>query len=193
MPDHVGEDLPQDRELLVRLRAGDVTAFDTIYLRHYARLAAFAKRIARGAEPAADIVHDVFLALWEHRSRRVIVPPIAAYLYGAVRNRAISARRRIETIDRHVARLGETQAGLGTGPSASDPEQQLALASVRAALRAAFDQLPDRQRLAVGLFLYEQLSPGAIAHRLQISEQAVGKLLAKGMTTLCAVLDQAEG
>lgn len=183
------DDRSGDPELLARLRAGDAAAFDAIYLRYYARLAIFAERLAGGVEPAADIVQDVFLSVWERRAHHRIVPPIAAYLYGAVRNRVISARRQAATAERHRANVVE----LPQAPTGSDPEERLEASNVRAALLLAIGTLPERQQLALRLYSFERLEPDAIADLLHISERAARKLLTKALAKLSAVIDRAEG
>lgn len=193
MPGDARASHANDYTLLARLRDGDTDAFDAIYLEHYERLATFAERIAHAMEPADDIVQDVFLSLWERRATIVIVPPIAAYLYAAVRNRALLARRRTHTAERITARLADTNVIPGAGTFVSDPEQRFEASEIRAALRAAIAQLPERQHLALRLYFDAQLAPAAIAQVLNIHEQVARKLLAKAMKKLSVVLQQAEG
>lgn len=192
MSDAARDDTSRDADLLARLRAGDSVAFDTIYLRYYDRLLTFARRIANDMEPAADLVQDVFLSLWERRAQHRIVPPIAAYLYAAVRNRSRFAMRRTLTAERMTEQWTASHTAPGLGTFVSDPEERFEASAIRDALRAAILALPARQQLALRLRADDRLTPIEIAAALGIREQVVRRLLAKAMAKLSAVLRQAE-
>lgn len=181
-----------EHDVLRRLRAGESAAFDTLYLAFHARLWTFAAHVSGEVEAAEDIVQDVFLSLWTRRREVVIVPPIAAYLYGAVRNRALAMRRQAGTTARITKRLVESGTVPGAGELSGDPEHRFAAADVQAALQAAIAVLPERQRLVLRLWSEDRLDPPAIAQVLDVSAWAVRKLLAKATHKLYEILRRAE-
>ena len=63
----MSQDDETDDVLLARLvRSGDARAFDTLYRRHSALLYATAVRVMRGADGAADVVHDAWIRAVEN-------------------------------------------------------------------------------------------------------------------------------
>jgi hypothetical protein len=57
----------EDRELLARLKAGETTAFDTIFRANYALLVRVAESMLRERATAEEIAQDVMLELWRRR------------------------------------------------------------------------------------------------------------------------------
>src|SRR4051812_38738194 len=82
-----------DHEAFLRLRAGEGSALEQLFTRYVDQLCAFALVYTRSRDTAEEVVQDLFLWLWEHRT--AIEPPrsVAAYLHAAVRNRAMNAAR----------------------------------------------------------------------------------------------------
>ncbi len=55
-----------DQELAVLLQVGEEHAFAELYSRYSRKLYTFAHKIIKSPEVAEDVVHDVFVRLWEH-------------------------------------------------------------------------------------------------------------------------------
>ncbi|MGN0189699.1 MAG: RNA polymerase sigma factor, partial [Candidatus Cryptobacteroides sp.] len=83
-------------ELIFRLRHSDRSAFDEVYTAHYAALVNYATLMV-SRESAEDIVHDVFLRLWNNRENLVAdtgCGNVRAYLYRSVYNACVGIIRR---------------------------------------------------------------------------------------------------
>ena len=77
--------------------AGDERALETLFRSHYASLCEFAVRYVREEALAEEIVQDLFADLWARRAEWRLRGPVRAYLFGAVRNRALNVRKRQAT------------------------------------------------------------------------------------------------
>jgi RNA polymerase sigma-70 factor, ECF subfamily len=90
----------EDVALVARTASGDVDAIGALYEAYAARLCGVARRII-GAAHAEDVVHDVFVRLWERASvyddSRGRVAP---WLVCMTRNLAIDRLRRLRTRSR---------------------------------------------------------------------------------------------
>ena len=62
-------DLPDDKQLLRRLKEGDKESFRIIFERNAPVFLAFARRLLRDPDVAEDIVQNVFMRLWIARER----------------------------------------------------------------------------------------------------------------------------
>jgi RNA polymerase sigma-70 factor, ECF subfamily len=181
---------PAERLLVERVRAGDTGAFETVYRAIYTPLWRFAFRLVHSGDAANDVVQDVFLSIWAQRATLSIRTTIRAYLYGATRQRAMRYIRHQGVIDRAAA------AGvLDLAPVLSP--QEVVAADVHTeheelirTLRLAIHALPERQRLAMLLYLDDDLTPSEIASTLGVTAVAARKLLAKATERLRKALPE---
>jgi RNA polymerase sigma-70 factor (ECF subfamily) len=172
---------PAERRVVEGIRAGDERVFETVYRSVYASLWRFAVRLVQSRDGANDVVQDVFLSIWAHRETLSVRTTIRAYLYGAVRQRALRYVRHQRVVDRSATdRAAEIVGTLAGG------QTETATADVRTEsdelvqlVRAAIHTLPERQRLAMLLYLDDELTPPEIAAALGVTPVAVRKLLAK--------------
>lgn len=82
-----------DRELLARIRLGDESAFDALFREYYGPLVGLAESLLRRQAEAEEVVQDVMLELWRRRETLAIDESWRAYLFRAVRNRALNELR----------------------------------------------------------------------------------------------------
>jgi RNA polymerase sigma-70 factor (sigma-E family) len=152
-----------------------------LYSRHYLRLVQLAVLLVRDVETAEDVVQDAFLAMREGWQRLRDPETAFAYLLQAVVNRSRSVLRHqaIAAKDRQEA------------PPHHPSAEHEALLLERSAVVAALRGLPERQREAVVLKYYGDLSEDQIAAVMNISRGAVKSHTARGMSVLRAALEQA--
>lgn len=174
---------PVEQALVRRIRAGDVEAFEAVYRATFPSLTRFVVRCTGSRGIADDVVHDIFLNVWAQRSTLSIRTTIRAYLYGAVRQRALRYLRHQTVVDRSADASGPELAATLFGHVGST-DAPVERAELIEALRAAIQALPERQRLAMLLYLDDELTPVDIAMTLGVTAVAVRKLLAKATSRL---------
>src|SRR4051812_19358264 len=82
-----------DEHLMLRLREGDIRAFDVLVARHRAAVSSLA-RCACGADLAEEVAQSAFLSLWQHRAKyRPERGSVRSWLFAIVRNRGIDLMR----------------------------------------------------------------------------------------------------
>jgi len=175
----------EDDALFHALRAGDVAAFDTFVVAHLDALVGFAASLVDSIEAGEDIVQDVLTTLWQKRGALPQTGSPRAYVFAAVRHRALDARKHDRVQLRTRDRLAIELAGSVTPPpmplaSDSDLTQQGRVASVRAALAT----LPERQRTALFLRYVRSLKVAEIGTVLGVSTKAAEQLLIRAIRTL---------
>jgi RNA polymerase sigma-70 factor (sigma-E family) len=153
-----------------------------LYAAHYRPLVYLAALLVRDIPTAEEVVQDAFVAMHGRWQRLRDADKGLSYLRQAVVNRCRSVLR-----DRAV--VGPS---LQKGP----PDQPRAAHDVRVALeqnsvRAVLRDLPDRQREAIVLRYYANLSEEEIAAAMGISRGAVKSHTARAMVALRAALEQA--
>lgn len=164
---------PTDASLVVRVRAGDEAAFEQLYHAHFDPLWEFAYTFVRTSDVAKDVVQDVFLGVWLHRTQWSVASTVRGYLFGAVRNRALKVIRR-DRIDEHAtSRIAQNVA---LDETRDDPSVLAEGAEIDAAVGRLLEGLPERQRTAVELKWRYQLTWGEVGAAMGISKVAAWKL-----------------
>jgi len=176
-------DIP-DRLLVDRIRAGDAAAFEQLFRAHQLELREFVNRYVDSWETAEELVHDVFVAIWARRQDWTVQGGIRAYLFGAVRNRALSHLRH-ELLERRW-RASADPGLMGDPERHSDNEGQRNLEREERArlVRQVLSELPERCRQAVTLRWQRQLSYAEIGEVMGISIKTVEIHLTRGAKLL---------
>lgn len=174
-----------DEEVLVaRIRAGDRSAFETLFRVYYPRLVAVMRGFVHSDAVAEERVQDILLRLWEHRTGWVVRDGLARYLYGAVRNQGVNWQKHERVKDRWTTRAvaDVSLSGMGRGPSS--PEEELAHREIDVALTREVARLPERRRLAFTLRSQYGLTNQEIADAMGVTVKAVEKSISAALKTL---------
>jgi RNA polymerase sigma-70 factor (sigma-E family) len=143
-----------------------------LYLRHAPQALRLAYLLTGDARLAEDLVQDAFVRLAGRMLHLRAPDGFQAYLRTTVVNLVRSYRRRksVEAryLERHIAHI-EVEP-----PDLAD----------RVELRTALMALPLRQRTAIVLRFYEDLSDAQTAEVMRCRRAAVKSLVARGMVTL---------
>lgn len=148
---------------------------EELYVRHTPAAVGLAYLLTGDRDAAEDLVQDAFVRL-AGRFRHLRNPEaFASYLRKTIVNLHLSRLRRIRLERSYLA----GQRG-GVEPAQSSMSD----IAGRADLWAGLQQLPARQRAAVVLRYYEDLSERESADVLRCSVSAVKSLVTRGMETL---------
>ena len=131
---------------------------------YYVELCEYVLRFVGSAGVAEDLVHDLFLCLWDSRARRGDMDLTRSYLYVAARNRALKYLRH-----RRVAAAWIERAAREETPTASSPEDLYLRSELADAVARAIAALPARCREVFVLRRHHQLSYDEIAARTGVS------------------------
>lgn len=163
----------EDRPVLNALAKGDEDALQKIMRKYYTALKCYGAKITRDQEIISDSIQDVFLFLWERRATIPNIDSFRSYLYSSVRNNII---RRL----RHDGRLRDLSPHEFS--FAEDSAEELLMEEESAALQKRYlednlSQLPQRQREALYLRYYEDLTYEEIGEIMGLKRQAVANYL----------------
>lgn len=175
--DREGQAGPSDAALLTAIAKRDDGAFRTLMLRHLSAVVATARRILRDDGDSEDVAQEVFLKLW-NGADQLELGAIGArpWLRRVAMNVAIDRLRKSRRLD--VTDAPPEQS------AAPDQLAHLGARDTAAAVEEALRQLPERQRVALSLFHFEELSQRDVAELMDVSEDALESLLARGRRKL---------
>src|SRR5699024_6252321 len=156
-------------------------AVTELYREHYRPLVRLAALLVRDYATAEEVVQDSFVAM--HGAWRRLRDPNKAlsYLRQAVVNKARSVLRHRAVVEKHAPKA------LPDAPSAENGAMNLL---EREAVIKALRKRPTRQREAIVLRYYGDLSEAQIADAMKISRGAVKSHTPRGISALRSVLEQ---
>lgn len=159
-------DKTNDEVLFQRIQAGDVKAFDVLFMRYYPLLCAYAKRFV-DFNDGQEIVQDVMVWFWENSSMQVIETSPKNYLFKAVKNRCLTLINRNELKQRMIKSLSTNMQA-----QYEDPDFYVVEELVRN-IEAALSHLPENYRKTFEMNRFQNMTYNEIAEKLKISSKTV--------------------
>ena len=144
-----------DLELVQDVKNGDRKAFSELVVRHQRSLLRLTLRFTREQALAEDIVQESFLKAYQKLELFEARASFKSWLYQIAMN---TAKNKFRERGLDLMNIEDTQ--LGVEPSA---EAGMVKNDIQAALRAEIDKLPEKQRIALTLRIFEDLSFKEIA------------------------------
>ncbi len=168
---------PQEAALIERLKAGEETAFQTLFRDHYSSLCVYAKRLTGDADGAREVVQDLFVRLYEGRHTWPAPGSLKPYLYAAVRNACLNQLKQAQTRHRHHQQL------LSRTPTGEDTDALVQL-ELEEKIWQAVQDLPEQCRKIFRMNRFEEKKNRQIADELGISVRTVETQISKALRLL---------
>ena len=156
-------------------------AVTAIYSEHYRSLVRLAAFLVRDTATAEEVVQDSFVAMHGAWRRLRDTDKALSYLRQSVVNRSRSVLRHRMVVDKNTPK---------PPPDMPSAEHGAIIQLERSAVVSALRGLPERQREALVLRYYGDLSEAQIASVMGISRGAVKSHTARAMAALRAVLER---
>jgi RNA polymerase sigma-70 factor (sigma-E family) len=152
-----------------------------LYSLQYKALVRLAAMLVRDISTAEEVVQDAFIAMHDGWHRLKDADKALAYLRQAVVNRSRSVLRHRMVVEKNAPK---------PAPDMPSAEHGAMALLERSEVIAALRELPERQREAIVLRYYADLSEADIAATMRISRGAVKSHTARAMASLKAALEQ---
>lgn len=168
------EATPSDVELVAAMNRGDAAAFEVLYFRHRDWVAGLAYRFTGDSDAARDVMQETFLYFLKKFPGFRLTANFKTFLYPAVRNLSIAARRKNARYQ-------------GTADAAEELEQAAAPEAVAAEggdLQFVLAALPEEQREVLLLRFVDGLSLAEIGEAMDIPLGTVKSRLHNALQTL---------
>ena len=153
--------------------------FEILFREHFTGLCYFARKYTGDMDSAKEIVHNVFLRIWENRSEFEWEKPAKSYLFTSVYNRSMNYIRD----NRKLIRQDDFQA-LHLIADESAYSENLETAELESRIKQTLQRLPEKCRQVFELSRFEQKKYSEIAMQLNIAVKTVETQMSKALHVL---------
>lgn len=163
-----------DDDLLQAIAGRDQRAFRQLMQRHGRPMLALAQRVTGNEDDADEIVQEAFLKVWKLAERWQVdgAATFSTWFYRVVLNACLDRRRRAP-----MAPLEDAGEPVDPAPIGWETAQ---VRQRRDALMRAINDLPRRQKAALSLCYFGEVSGPEAARILEMSVSALEALLVRG-------------
>lgn len=173
------------QELLIRLKDGDMMAFDQVYERYSHKLFSFVFKILKNEAEADDIVQEVFVKIWESREKLGDYKLLNSYIFTIAYNNSIDLIRKRINNNKYLEHLKNSSVILVTPSVISEVEFN----ELNSQVEKLIADLPERQKQVYLLHREQGLTYPEIAERLGISKNTVENHMVKALKFLRQNID----
>jgi RNA polymerase sigma-70 factor (ECF subfamily) len=185
-----------DVRLMLRVRGDDPAAFKELVEKYQHRLIGILAHLCGSADEAEDLAQEVFLRVYRARAEYHPQAKFSTWFFTIANNLALNALRRKKRKPIIQLEPAPNQSGhLQARPEealvkavATEPDRRMRHQELAEVVQLALSQLNERQRLAVVLNKFEDMSYEEIGAILAISAKAVKSLLSRARTQLRDIL-----
>lgn len=165
-----------DAELALLLKQADKAAYTEIYNRYWKKMLLVAWNHCKDKAQSEDIVHEVFISLWNRRSE-VLIENIPAFLTTAIKFSIFKYYQKIQHRKQLALQNYEFK-------ESSYDEDKLDALFLKEYIDGIVEQLPEKCRLTFKYSREEGLSNAEIAEKMEISEKGVEANLTRALKTI---------
>ncbi|MBN9386340.1 MAG: RNA polymerase sigma-70 factor [Chitinophagaceae bacterium] len=177
--------MPYEEQLLLKeASVGSEKAFRTLYDAYFNRLSAYIFKFFKSSVATEEIIQEVFLKIWVHRTELAEVENFQAYILFITRNKTIDHLRRLA---RESSLMKELADRLQTN---SNPvEHEMNSADIKTLIAGALAELSPQKGKIFHLSKNEGLGPDEISRVMQLSKSTVKNHLSETLRHIRRYLD----
>lgn len=163
--------LEEEHLLLQQIAIGNREAFTAIYTFYIPKLYKFIHPFLRfSKEDTEEVLHDLFMKVWERKEDFAKVSSLNSYLYGMAKNKLVNIHAHQKVKQKAIDYISANSATVGN--AADEP---FIYAQYNVMMQDAIGMLPPKRRQVFEMSTYQELSYDEIAAELQISKSMVKK------------------
>ena len=157
----------------------DDTYFEKVFKEYFTTLTYYAVKFTKDTDSAKEIVHNVFISLWEKRESVSTNQPLRSYLYTSVHNRCLNyLRDRSKFLNEDIGDLDYINELSGEHYDLIEQNETESI------IAEAISRLPEKCRQIFKLNRFEEKKYKEIASLLNISVKTVEAQISKALRIL---------
>lgn len=179
-------DTTGDTQLWQSFKKGDEEAFSAIYKAHSPALYAYGMRILQDEDHVKDVMHSLFVKLWNNKNTTGNTDNVRFFLLRALKNAIISYKAREGKTDK-IDQWGEALFAFNVTPESIYIQREETAIQANQ-LMNAINQLSSRQKEIIYLKYFEELDYTEIAEIMDITVKGAYKLSARAIDSLKLIM-----
>jgi RNA polymerase sigma-70 factor (ECF subfamily) len=179
---HDQDRIRADGALMVAVAAGDESAFARLVGEQSPRLLRFARAMLLGTAEAEEVVQEALVRLWQQAETWQPQGRISTWLH------QVTYRLCIDTLRRRRPSVGLEAIENDLQDDEPVPDERLIRLDEARTVQAAIERLPERQRTAILLCHFQNLSQAEAATIMGVGESAYESILARARRKLRVLL-----
>lgn len=178
-----------DHELITKIKNGDQNAFRQLFEQYQHPVYNICYRMTGNREETEDITQDVFIKIFHAIGKFRGEAKLSSWIYRIVVNTCLKRERR-KKLESWISLefLFQEKEQFQPESPAESPDQQIEIAEKEQIVQKAIQSLPARQKTALILHHYENLSYQEIAAIIETSLSAVESVLYRAKENLAQKL-----
>lgn len=161
------------------MKSLDKAAFEELFRSYFTPLCSFAQKYVNDLDEAKDIVHNVFINLWNKRDEVDMETSLKSYLFQGVYNRSLNFIRDHKKLVQFDA--PQSESALNQYVESKD---HLESREAESRINRALDDLPEKCREIFLMNRFDGLKYREIAEKLNISIKTVETQMSRALKTL---------
>lgn len=173
MESKVVDALAEENLLLQEAALGSRIAFTRLYTFYLPKLYKYIYPFVRcSKEDTEEILHDMFMKVWERKEDLSAIKSFKSYLYSMARNRLVNIHEHGKVKQKAIDYILHHSDVAG-----NNTDDNYIYSQYRELIQRAIDTLPPKRKQVFEMSTYEELSQDEIAATLNISKSMVKKQL----------------
>jgi RNA polymerase sigma-70 factor, ECF subfamily len=182
-------ELDPDAALMLRVREGDRSAFETLVEKYKLPVVNLVARTIHDFTEAEDIAQHVFVQVYKSAHRYEVTAKFSTWLFTIARNLSLNelrrrSRHRADSLDETFADDDEHPVRQAPDLRTTGPTDQLLRDELETKVEEAIAELPEKQRTALLMCRHEEFSYEEIAKVIGCSLSATKSLIHRARETL---------
>ncbi|WP_430811256.1 MULTISPECIES: RNA polymerase sigma-70 factor [unclassified Carboxylicivirga] len=165
-----------DIELIKGIERGDEAAYQELFVRYYAQLVVFARKVVIDDDLARDLVQDVIVNFYEKRKVIKIHSSLKAHLYQSVRNRCLNQIKHTQIRRDHHANIYQINKS-----EEAFVDDKLEETELQQKIYTIIKGLPTQCKRIFEMSRFEGVTNQEIADRLDLSKRTVETQISKAL------------
>jgi RNA polymerase sigma-70 factor, ECF subfamily len=168
-----------EKDLIVRLKNGDQTAFELLFHFYYPGLVIYASQFTADRDEAEEIVQDFFVRFWQKHQQILLSDSLKNYLFASVRNGSLNYLKHKKIEDNYLKEIYD----LSNEHLAYDTNLYVT-SELQEKIKNSIELLPDKCREIFMMSRIRGMKNEEIATKLNLSKRTVESQISNALKVL---------
>lgn len=168
-----------EKDLIVRLKYGDQTAFELLFHFYYPGLVLFSTQFTADRNEAEEIVQDFFVRFWQRHDQISLTDSLKSFFFLSVKNSSLNFLKHKKVEEKYIRKMTE----MADRHLAYDPDLYVD-SELQEKVKQAIDLLPEKCREVFVMSRLRGMRNDDIATELNISKRTVETQISKALKVL---------